>query len=199
MGEFKQEPYRITTTGANFMKPEPIQTVKIEHFKLPDDIKLDDVCIDDFTHKWMKKTADEFAHKINADWYDAMTYAAHDTYLTKKACKDKTHGIKRVIFSDVYTIVIWNDGTKTMVKCEDENFDKEKGLAMAIAKKFLGTNKNRSNYYDVFKKWIPEEDNTFEMGTISFGIDTSKVPNFGENLVKALGIWRKPPEEAKHE
>ena len=63
--------------------------------------------------------------------------------------------IKRVIFSDLYTIVIWNDGTKTIVKCMDEKFDKEKGLAMCIAKKSLG---NKGKYYDVFKKWIKENE-----------------------------------------
>ena len=63
--------------------------------------------------------------------------------------------IKRVIFSDPCTIVIWNDGTKTIVRCTDEKFDKEKGLAMCIAKKSLG---NKGKYYDVFKKWIEEEE-----------------------------------------
>ena len=59
--------------------------------------------------------------------------------------------IKNVIFSGPCTIVQWTDGDKTIVRCENENFDKEKGLAMAIAKKALG---NEGNYYDVFKKWI---------------------------------------------
>lgn len=69
--------------------------------------------------------------------------------------------IKNVIFSGPCTIVQWSDGDKTVVKCENEDFDKEKGLAMAICKKFLGTNKSKSNYNDIFKKWIkedPEED-----------------------------------------
>ena len=66
--------------------------------------------------------------------------------------------IKDVIFSGPCTIVLWKDGTKTIVRCENEFFDKEKGLAMAICKKVLGTNKSGSNYYDVFKKWCVEED-----------------------------------------
>lgn len=69
--------------------------------------------------------------------------------------------IKNVIFSGPCTIVQWSDGDKTVVKCENEEFDKEKGFAMAICKKFLGTNKSKSNYNDIFKKWIkedPEED-----------------------------------------
>ena len=59
--------------------------------------------------------------------------------------------IKNVIFNDPATIVFWTDGTKTVVKAENEEFDPEKGLAMAIAKKFLG---NKGSYYNEFKKWI---------------------------------------------
>lgn len=68
--------------------------------------------------------------------------------------------IKNVIFSGPCTIVQWSDGDKTIVRCENEDFDKEKGLAMAIVKKLFGTNESKSNYNDIFKKWIPEEDKT---------------------------------------
>lgn len=77
-------------------------------------------------------------------------------------------GIKKVIFNNPATIVLWNDGTKTVVKCsepcitcqdprdnQNPSFDPEKGLAMAIAKKVLG---NKGNYYNEFKKWLPKED-----------------------------------------
>ena len=64
--------------------------------------------------------------------------------------------IKEVIFHDPATIVFWMDGSKTVVKChEDDIYDPEKGLAMAIAKKALG---NHGNYCNVFRKWIPEID-----------------------------------------
>lgn len=64
--------------------------------------------------------------------------------------------IKNVIFNDTATIVFWSDGTKTVVKCgENDIYDPEKGLAMAVAKKYLGTNKSHSNYMDEFKKWLP--------------------------------------------
>ena len=66
--------------------------------------------------------------------------------------------IKNVIFSGPCTIVQWTDGDKTIVRCENEDFDKEKGLAMAIVKKLFGTNESKSNYNDIFKKWIPEEE-----------------------------------------
>lgn len=46
---------------------------------------------------------------------------------------------KKVIFNSPATIVYWSDGSKTVVKCkEGEEFDREKGLAMAISKKVLG-------------------------------------------------------------
>ena len=59
--------------------------------------------------------------------------------------------IKNVIFSNPATIVFWEDGTKTVVKCQDEEFDPEKGLAMAISRKALG---NERDYYDHFKRYI---------------------------------------------
>ena len=63
--------------------------------------------------------------------------------------------ITNVIFNDPATIVFWSDGTKTVVKAENEPFDPEKGLAMAIAKKALG---NKGNYYNEFKKWLPKKE-----------------------------------------
>ena len=61
--------------------------------------------------------------------------------------------IKNVIFNPPATIVFWTDNSKTVVKAENETFDPEKGLAMAIAKKTLG---NKGNYYETFKKWMPK-------------------------------------------
>lgn len=63
--------------------------------------------------------------------------------------------IVKVIFNEPATIVIWSDGTKTVVKTQNgETFDREKGLAMAICKKAFG---NKGNYNEVFKKWVPED------------------------------------------
>lgn len=60
--------------------------------------------------------------------------------------------VKKVIFNNPCTIVVWADGTKTIVRSQyGDNFDPEKGLAMAISKKALG---NSGNYYDEFKKWL---------------------------------------------
>lgn len=56
--------------------------------------------------------------------------------------------IKKIIYNlknpiKPTTIVIWEDGTKTVVKCCDgEDFTKEGGLAQAYLKKILGTRGN---------------------------------------------------------
>ena len=42
---------------------------------------------------------------------------------------------KRIIRNGPALIVFWKDGTKTVVKCHDEEFDYEKGLAMALARR----------------------------------------------------------------
>ena len=63
--------------------------------------------------------------------------------------------IKNVVFNPPATIAFWTDNSKTVVKAENEIFDPEKGLAMAIAKKALG---NKGNYYETFKKWLPKTE-----------------------------------------
>ena len=73
-----------------------------------------------------------------------MTYGVLTTLM-------KNFAIKDVIFNDPATIVKWSDGTKTVVKAENEEFDPEKGLAMAICKRMLG---NKYDYYDIFKKYV---------------------------------------------
>jgi hypothetical protein len=73
----------------------------------------------------------------------------HDEWVINQL-RPKTPEIKDVIFNDPATIVFWTDGTKTVVKATNEAFDPEKGLAMAISKKFFG---NKGNYFNQIKKW----------------------------------------------
>lgn len=63
--------------------------------------------------------------------------------------------IKYVIFNPPATIVLWADGTKTVVKCQKDKdeYSKEIGLAMCICKKVYG---NKGNYNNIFKKFIKE-------------------------------------------
>lgn len=63
-------------------------------------------------------------------------------------------GIKKVIFNDPATIVIWADGSKTVVKCaEGDGYSKFSGLAIAICKRMYGTDFKR-----IFNHFIPKEE-----------------------------------------
>lgn len=60
--------------------------------------------------------------------------------------------VEKVIFNNPATIVFWNDGSKTVVKCgEGETFDEEKGFAIACTKKMFG---NNHIYYGKMQKAI---------------------------------------------
>lgn len=50
---------------------------------------------------------------------------------------------EKIYYDEPFTTVIWNDGTKTTVRANNENFTKEFGLAMAYMKKLYG---NRSEF-----------------------------------------------------
>lgn len=94
----------------------------------------------------------EVLRRVNQE---KINYAKHDydaTYNLSTTLELPTIRGVDVIFNDPATIIIWSDGSKTVVKCRDgEEFDPEKGFAMAISKKVLG---NKYDYYDVFKKYI---------------------------------------------
>ena len=63
--------------------------------------------------------------------------------------------IKKVHFNDPATVVIWADGTKTVVKCDkDDIYDPQTGLLMCIAKKAFG---NKGRFNDILREWMPEE------------------------------------------
>lgn len=68
-------------------------------------------------------------------------------------CWGSTPKIESVIFHDPATIVYWKDGTKTVVKAQNEKFDKEKGMLAAIAKKVYG---NNGSFNNIIKRFTTE-------------------------------------------
>ena len=69
--------------------------------------------------------------------------------------RGKLPEISEVIFNKPATIVKWADGTKTVVKAHGkERYNKEKGLAMAIAKKAMG---NSNYYYTIMERYLEDE------------------------------------------
>ena len=53
---------------------------------------------------------------------------------------------RKVVFNPPATVVLWEDGTKTVVKCDkDDRFDEMKGLALCYMKKALGNTSRELN------------------------------------------------------
>lgn len=116
------------------------------------------------THAELASILEQVRRKCNLEAKDCLRAAMIDSSLHAYKAYDrcletnttKLPKIKNVIFNEPATIILWADGTKTVVKCQEgEGYDPEKGLAMAISKKALG---NKGNYCEVFKKWLPEEE-----------------------------------------
>ena len=130
---------------------------------------------------------------------EEMQYCLNDVAVTEKIFKEEQimrfdsckPTIKNVIFNDPATIVMWSDGTKTVVKCgENDIFDPEKGVAMACMKKLLGTNKTGSNYLDKVQEYFDDYDGEqvekclavrqrfmkFLAGCVKNGTDSKDIP-----------------------
>lgn len=96
--------------------------------------------------------------------------------------------IRKVIFNDPATIVLWSDGTKTVVKCGPEDtFDMEKGLAMAIVKKMAG---NDNRFHKVFKQYTKKKKK--EPGSIG------SISDIMAGLNQAAAIAAKTVHELAH-
>lgn len=64
--------------------------------------------------------------------------------------------VNKVIFNPPATIVLWDDNTKTVVRChEDDTYNPEYGFMMCCAKKLFG---NTARYRDVIQKWCWDND-----------------------------------------
>lgn len=89
---------------------------------------------------------------------DAINYCVNDI-ITTQMYVQKSITIKKVIFNDPATIVIWADGTKTVVKkSEDDIWDPEKGLAMAIVKRYFGSTSFIKKYTEEEKEHFNHKD-----------------------------------------
>lgn len=122
--------------------------------------------------------------------YEYLLYTDHDIVTTDMLVNTKKQfgewlknnpylsrpEISNVIFNDPATIVFWADGTKTVVKAQDEAFDPEKGLAMAICKKIFG---NEGNYFNQIKKWTEKYEEPKKL-------DAKAIKAIGEQIVKGF-------------
>ena len=100
-------------------------------------------------YDWEEDSHDDFP-RINVDATLSPYNLSSNYKATLKSSKPLT--IKNVIFNPPATIVFWSDNTKTVVKSDSEDYDPEKGMAMAISKKLMGDNK--FEYYNTFLHWM---------------------------------------------
>lgn len=92
------------------------------------------------------------------------TFSTTTTSIDKKP--KNSFEIKKVHFNDPATVVIWADGTKTVVKCGEEDiYDPQTGLLMCIAKKAFG---NKGKFNDILREWVPEEVNAVDAAVNAF-------------------------------
>lgn len=89
---------------------------------------------------------------------DSLRYSTLADRVMEEASKKKeaatmtAASIKKVIFNPPATVVYWSDGSKTVVKCNvKDNFDPEKGLAMAVAKRCAN---DSPDFYKEIQKWV---------------------------------------------
>lgn len=100
-------------------------------------------------------------------------------------------GIKKVIFNDPATIVLWDDGTKTVVKCsEGDTYSEWSGLAFCICKKLMG-----DEFHKVFKHWCDRDDirkPIYDIRHTDPGCHSESVSHYGKdeitNILESLRI-----------
>ena len=100
-------------------------------------------------------------------------------------------GIKKVIFNDPATIVLWDDGTKTVVKCsEGDTYSEWSGLAFCICKKLMG-----DEFHKVFKHWCDRDDirkPIYDVRHTDPGCHSESVSHYGKdeitNILESLRI-----------
>lgn len=111
-----------------------------------------------------------------------------DTMNTKS--KTINFCVKKVIFNGPATIVIWGDGTKTVVKCADgDSYSKWAGFAMCIAKRLYG-----EDFHHQFRNFcgveddIPKKNTTGDVASISEAFKNlgKSACSCAESLSKAL-------------
>ena len=94
-------------------------------------------------------------------------------------------GIKKVIFNDPATIVLWDDGTKTVVKCsEGDTYSEWSGLAFCICKKLMG-----DEFHKVFKHWCDRDDirkPIYDVRHTDPGCHSESVSRYGRDAITSM-------------
>lgn len=85
---------------------------------------------------------------------EAMERAEEESKLLQAQLQNKRLRamVKKVIFSGDRTIIMWNDGTKTVTQCHElDVYDKEKGILACMAKKLY---ENTNLFNEVIQEYV---------------------------------------------
>lgn len=94
--------------------------------------------------------------------------------------------IAHVIFNGPATIVFWNDGTKTVVKCaEGEHYDKRMAIMWAIMKKNFGSVSSINKNLDKLIDDAEDRNPSIELINAANGIE---IPNNTPNIAGGLAL-----------
>ncbi len=89
---------------------------------------------------------------IMMEWSDWKNGIVKTLFSDNKDNNSEELDFEDIIINPPATIVKWADGTKTVVKCQNnEEYDAEKGIALCFMKKMCG---NTSNYNEILKTAI---------------------------------------------
>lgn len=112
------------------------------------------VIVDKYTHRTIYPDIFNEAglESIHIESIDEVILDAYKCYLNYHyGFHSKSLQPKKIIFNGPATIVIWDDGTKTVVKQSKlDNYDYEKGFAMCVVKRVFGEK------YNAIRKMVDE-------------------------------------------
>lgn len=133
---------------------------------------------DELISGWVGPLSDSIYNSIVAvksytSYHAALQSFKYADATSKIASKPAIPKIKDVKFNGPATIIFWSDDTKSVVKAQNEEFDPEKGIAMAIARKALG---NKHNYFDIIEKYAKKYYKANKKETAEFTMELKGDP-----------------------
>lgn len=117
---------------------EPIYTVRLDEFHIPfsDPVRSHEIKVN-------AKGLEKIPRREAEEETIVMGLRSGKTYLIKRGTDEmKKLDVKKIIFSGPKTIVLWTDGTKTIVSMSKDElrFDPEAAFCAAYTKKMFGSN-----------------------------------------------------------
>lgn len=146
---------------------EPIYTVRLDEFHIPffDPVRSHEIKVN-------AKGLEKIQRRESEEETIVMGLRSGKTYLTKRGTDEmKNVDVKKIIFSGPKTIVLWTDGTKTIVSMSKDElrFDPEAAFCAAYTKKMFGSNskikriiEQKSNSEEYTKAAIENAETEFD-------------------------------------